>query len=239
MKTTVSRFGRAALFCLFSLAACPSFAGVYDDLIAAVYRDDTATVIDLLKRGLDVNSVDPAGNTLLHVAARNGNLVLIDTLLANRANVMARNRVGDTALMLAAYNGKLEAAEKLIAGGADLNPKGWTPLHYAVFASQAEMVKLLLDKKPVVDARAPNEQTALMLAARMGLKPIADMLIAAKADITLKDQHGDTAMNIAQKANNTEIAAMLEKLMAALPKPEEAAKPAEAPKAAAEAPAGS
>ncbi|MBX9848132.1 MAG: ankyrin repeat domain-containing protein, partial [Rhodocyclaceae bacterium] len=143
MKTTFR-----ALIVGFTLAASSAtvLAGAYDDLIAAVYRDDTDTVINLVNRGMDVNSVDPAGNTLLHVAARNGNVRLLEILLKGKANPNARNRVGDSPLMLAAYNGKLPAMDFLLTAGAELNHTGWTPLHYAVFAEQAEMVSYLLRK---------------------------------------------------------------------------------------------
>jgi uncharacterized protein len=195
-----------------ALAGCVAIAhaGAYDDLIAAVYRDDTETVMGLVNRGMDVNSVDPAGNTLLHVAARNGNERLISALLKQKANPNARNRVGDSPLMLAAYTGKLDAVDLLLAGGAKLNHEGWTPLHYAVFAEQPDMVSRLLDKGAKVNARAPNEQTPLMLAAKNGNITIAKLLLNAKADTELKDQHGETALTLARKDNNTDLARLLE-----------------------------
>jgi hypothetical protein len=207
MKTLV----RPMLFGLvLAAASSAALAGAYDDLIAAVYRDDNEAVLSLVNRGMDVNSVDPAGNTLLHVAARNGNEKLITALLKQRANPNARSRVGDTPLMLAVYNGKAEAANALLAGGAQVNHDGWTPLHYAVFAEQPEMVALLLSKGAEVDARAPNQQTALMLAAKTGSEAIARMLLNAKADRELKDQHDETALTLARKSNNSNVAKLIE-----------------------------
>jgi ankyrin repeat protein len=193
-----------------TLGSTYAMAGAYDDLIAAAYRDDTDAVTDLINRGLDVNSVDPAGNTLLHVAARSGNIKLMETLLKSNANPKVRNRVGDTAVMLAAYGGKMEAVDVLLAHGADLNNSGWTPLHYAVFAQQAEMVSHLLAKGALINARAPNEQTALMLVAKNGDINIARILLKANPDIDLKDQYGETALSIAGKNNNGDIARLLE-----------------------------
>lgn len=221
---------RLMLAGLVLLGSAQVQAGAYDDLIAAVYRDDTETVVGLLQRGMDVNSVDPAGNTLLHVAARNGNAPLLEFLLNNRANPLARNRVGDTALLLAAYYNKPAAVERLLAGGAEINPKGWTPLQYAVFAGHPEMVKYLIEKGSNIDARAPNQQTALMFAARMGDLQIANYLIEAKADWSLKDQHGETAESIAIKANNTVIASRIKQYAEANPgkAPEPSTNPAPA-----------
>lgn len=210
-------------------------AGAYDDLIAAVNRDDTETVLDFISRGMDVNTVDLTGNTLLHVAARNGNVKLLEGLLKNKANPNARNHVGDSPMMLAAFNGKLEGINVLLAAGAKINHAGWAPLHYAVFAEQAEMVEHLLSKGAKVDARAPNEQTALMLAAKNGNSVIARMLLKAKADANLLDQHGESALTLARKGNNTDLAKLLEQ--GAIASEPAAAKPAATKAVPPEAPA--
>ncbi|HWV17882.1 MAG TPA: ankyrin repeat domain-containing protein [Rhodocyclaceae bacterium] len=207
MKNTL----RPLIFgCALAAASTSVLAGAYDDLIAAVYRDDTNAVMDLVNRGMDVNSVDPGGNTLLHVAARNGNDALIAALIKQKANPNARNRVGDTPLALAAYNGKKAALDALLTAGAQINSPGWSALHYAVFAEQPEIVAHLLSKGAQVDLRAPNQQTALMLAAKNGNIGIVRMLLNAKADPRLKDQNDDTPLTLARQSNNSTVAQLLE-----------------------------
>lgn len=213
----------------FATASASVLAGAYDDLIAAVYRDDTATVMDLVNRGMDVNSVDPGGNSLLHVASRNGNDALIAALLKQKANPNARNRVGDTPLALAAYSGNMAAVDALLAGGAQLNSDGWTALQYAVFAEKPEMVAYLLSKGAKVDARAPNQQTALMLAAKNGNASIARQLLSAKADTELQDQNGDTALVLARKNNNSDVARLIEQPAAPIKTAPPVAKPVSKP----------
>lgn len=207
MKNTL----RPLIFgCALAATSTSVLAGAYDDLIAAVYRDDTNAVMDLVNRGMDVNSVDPGGNTLLHVAARNGNDALIAALIKQKANPNARNRVGDTPLALAAYNGKKAALDALLTAGAQINSPGWSALHYAVFAEQPEIVAHLLSKGAQVDQRAPNQQTALMLAAKNGNIGIVRMLLNAKADPRLKDQNDDTPLTLARQSNNSTVAQLLE-----------------------------
>jgi len=209
-----------------SAASSIAMAGAYDDLIAAVYRDDTDTVLNLVDRGLDVNSVDPAGSTLLHIAARDGNDKLASELLKRHANPDVRNRVGDTPLMLAAYSGKQGAAETLIAAGAQIDHDGWTPLHYAVFAEKPAMVTFLLGKGAKVNAPAPNGQTALMLAAKNGNIDITKTLLQAGADTSLKDQAGQTAAMLADQNNNTNVLHLIQNAKPVVqvePKPAEAA----------------
>jgi ankyrin repeat protein len=151
-----------ALCLLISTAVAQ--AGAYEDILSAANTDDTSTVVNLLQRGMDVNTTDQSGTTLLMIAARNDNVPLIKSLLASRANVNRRNRQGDTALLLAALKPAPEAAKLLIENGADLNPAGWTPLHYSMFSGSKEMAAILIAKGANVDALAPNGQTALILA---------------------------------------------------------------------------
>ena len=153
--------------------------GAYDDILAAANDNDTATVVDLLKRGMDVNTSDRAGSTLLMIAARTGNLQLLQTLLANRAN------------------------------GAELNTSGWTTLHYAVFGGATDVLALVIAKGGKLDARAPNGQTALMLAVKHGKLELVRQLIDADADMDVADFEGVTAIKLARKLGHEEIASYL------------------------------
>ncbi|MBL8479641.1 MAG: ankyrin repeat domain-containing protein [Sterolibacteriaceae bacterium] len=184
-------------------------AGAYDDILAAAENGENATVIGLLQRGMDVNTTDRAGTTLLMMAARTGNVRLMEMLLANRAGINRRNQHGDTALMLAAINAKSPAVQLLLVIGAELETSGWTALHYAVFGGSAETLAMLIENKAKLDSRAPNGQTALMLAAKLGKLDLVKLLIDADADMDLADYDGDTALRLARKAGNNEIASYL------------------------------
>ena len=56
--------------------AMTASAGVYDDLLKAIEDDDTETVTTILQRGMDVNTVDKSGNSLLMLAVQKGNVDL-------------------------------------------------------------------------------------------------------------------------------------------------------------------
>lgn len=180
-------------------------AGSYDDILAAANKDDTAAVVDLLKRGMDVNTADAAGNTLTMVAARNANLDLLDFLLRNRANTLKRNRYGDTALMLAAYHGHAAAVRRLLDAGTPPDNDGWTALHYAAFGGHGAVATLLIERGADLDAVAPNGQTPLMLAAGAGRFEVAKILVEADADMDLDDYEGRTALNLAAKNGHSAV----------------------------------
>lgn len=186
-----------------------AMAGSYDDILVAANKDDTAQVVDLLRRGMDVNTTDAAGNTLTMIAARNGNLDLLEFLLTNRANTLKRNKYGDTAMMLAAYRGYAPAVRRLLDAGASPDNDGWTALHYAAFGGYGEVATLLIERGADLDAIAPNGQTPLMLAASAGKLDAAKILVDADADMDLEDYEGRTALTLAVKNGHDAVAEYL------------------------------
>jgi ankyrin repeat protein len=192
------------------IAASPvAQAGAYDDLMAAAANNQTETVLELLGKGLDVNTTDRDGTTLAMIAARTNNHELLDFLLRNRVSLLKRNRYGDDAVMLSAYNGDLEAVQKLVKAGAWINHDGWTPLHYAAFQGHAPVVAYLLENGAEIDAKAANQQTALMMAALNGHSDVALLLKQKGADLGIKNPQGKTAHDLALESNNTDLAKAL------------------------------
>jgi ankyrin repeat protein len=181
---------------LLAIAAVPALAQqVYDDLIIAVSNDRADEVKRLLARGMDANSVDPNGDPLLFIAARAGYRATVDALLAAKANVNAKNRFGDTPLMAAALNGHLEVVRKLRTRGADIDPRGWTPLIYAATGGHDD-----------INAQSPNGTTALMMAVREGRGSTFDLLMRRGADFQRRNENGASALDWAKRGNETAMA---------------------------------
>lgn len=72
----------------------------------------------LLLDGLDVNTRDRTGRTLLRLAAQRGRLDAVAFLLQRRADVNARDGAGKTALQRAISGGHRKVAELLRQSGA-------------------------------------------------------------------------------------------------------------------------
>lgn len=193
------------------LIAHTVYAGVYEDILFAAEQGETHRVIDLLRRGMDVNTADPQGNTLLMIAVRGNNLELARFLLDNHANPNRRNRYGDTALMLATLGGHAALAKRLLDHGADPNTPGWTALHYAAFENRPQIASLLLAAGARINAVAPNGSTALMLAAKRGHLEMVRLLVGAGAELNEIDQDEGTALDMARKANHAQIVEFLQR----------------------------
>ncbi len=90
----------------------------------AVRAGDVVGIEEQLASGVDVNSRDRYGQTALMVAAHNGNLDVIDTLMRHGPNLDATAKYGLSALMLAILAGHERVALALVHAGADLTMRG-------------------------------------------------------------------------------------------------------------------
>lgn len=200
-----------ALALAASLLSPPAMAGAYDDALSSARLGDTRQLTGLLDRGVDPNTVDENGNTLLILAAREGNADTVEGLLKYRVALGQRNLAGDSALMLAVLRGHDKVVALLLAAGAPVNHDGWTPLHYAAFEGRLELAERLLAAGATIDALAPNKSSALMLAARNGHIDVVRALLRAGANVDLRNDAGQTADSWAMANGNTDIAVLIRK----------------------------
>lgn len=192
------------------LAPLQAQAGAYQDFLSAVQRDDVASVKSLVQRGVDVNTIDPAGFPALTLAIRDQSLKVAEFLLEQpNLRLDQLNAVGEDALMYAALNGYEKLVQRLIQLGAPINKTGWTALHYAATHGHTEICQLLLDESAYIDAESPNRTTPLMMAANFMKRATVLLLIKEGADPTLKNDAGLSAADFAARTNDQELAAWL------------------------------
>ncbi len=217
-QSALSRRGLCVAAFLHALAPLAR-AGAYEDFFTAVQRDDPETIISLLRRGFDPNTLDPKGQPALILALQNGSDKAFNALMASQqTKAELRNPKDESPLMLAAIKGNLEAVKTLIARDADVNKPGWAPLHYAASAGSprhTEIIALLLEHHAFIDATSPNGTTPLMMAAHYGSEQAVQLLLNEGADPTLRNQLGLTAADFALRVGRTQSA---EKIAAAIRK---------------------
>lgn len=127
MKKSVI-FGTSLISLVLFVSGCAS------NKKPAPTSDKTLTPQELIVRGQyekaieifnasDVNAVDSAGNTCLHVAAEVNSTDMVSYLLLLGAKTKIKNRSGDTALHIAINNNSFESAKLLSEVGDDIFDK--------------------------------------------------------------------------------------------------------------------
>lgn len=204
------------IFSFVLIGYLPVKAGSYEDFFKALEFDQAEVVQNLLERGFDPNSPNPQGQPALMLAMQKSSNKVAEVLLNwKTTNLSISNPQSETPLMLAAITNQLAWAQKLIEKGADVNKKGWTPLHYAATKGHIEMMRLLMENHAYLDAESPNGTTPLMMAAHYGTPMATKLLLEEGADPRLKNQLGISALEFARKANKAESAQYIEAFEAA------------------------
>lgn len=86
---------------------------------------------------------------------------------------------------------------------------GLTPLHYAAFDGNSELVKLFIRRGVDLNIQNNEGYTALMGAVLNNHKEIVQILLEAKADINIADTDGTTALHFALIKGHMEIAKLI------------------------------
>ncbi len=184
-----------------------SNAGSYEDFFSAIQNDRPEVIQKLLARGFDPNSPNEMGIPALVLASQSG-ATKCALVLAKHPDTKfdTPNSLNETPLMLAAIHNQLELAQALIERGADINRKGWTPLHYAATRGHREMMRLLLDHDAYIDSESANGTTPLMMAAYYAPPLAVKLLLEAGADPTLVNQGNASALDLALTADRQQSA---------------------------------
>jgi ankyrin repeat protein len=159
-----------------------------------------------------VDKKDKLGQTPLIVAVNHNKLEIAELLLANGANVNARDSHMHTPLMVALgiYNHD-KMVRLLLAKGADVNladDSGMTPIAYSVRQGQMEDVKVLLANDANVNVVTGSSPLNLaILAHRI---ETVELLLANGADVNYKSRDL-TPLRYAKLADETRIEALLKK----------------------------
>ncbi len=163
-----------------------------------------------------VNTPDQAGNTPLHIAAKEGYLEICSLLIKNEADVNAKEAdhlFGRTPLHKAARYGHPETCELLLAAGADINAAakdGSTPLHKAAFWANAAICSLLLEHDADPNAQNIAGQTPLHMPAMKYWQVIEDfdviqLLLRHGANPQARDKDNQTPLQVALKNDKQQI----------------------------------
>jgi len=88
----------------------------------------------LLRHGAEVNAVNSADQTPLHIAASRGQTKILELLFQHNANFSLRDKDSITALLAASINGHHDTVRFIVQHGGNVNDtdgKGNTNAHFA------------------------------------------------------------------------------------------------------------
>jgi ankyrin repeat protein len=197
----------------------------------------TDVVLQLISRITETNHQDRYGESLLHAAARAGNLDAVRELIRRQSRVGLADKNGCIPLHYAAALGHSEIVLALIKGGSDTAARdraGNTAMDYAfqaetllvngaeVEASKAgpalitaarlghpEAIRALLNRDVDILATDDEGRTALHYAAAWGRKRFLEVLLANGADVSAVDHNGLTPLHFALQGRNEQAVQLL------------------------------
>ena len=160
-------------------------AKLRDVAFQAAREGDTKTLDEYFAAKRPVNDKNKRKDTLLTVAAYNGQLAAVERILAQPGvEIDARNGMGLTALTAAAFKGNVDIAKALLRAGADANATnriGQTSLMFAALSGKLAMVECLLEAGADPAAKDTSGNTALSQARTQGAEDVVERLEKALA----------------------------------------------------------
>ena len=170
------------------------------------------------------------GSNVLHVAVRGRLNDLALHLISQGVDLESCNEMGRTPLVQACIKNTPEVITALLAARADVNIKdssGRSAVYYAAMKENAAAVQQLIEAgadseelESVVDLESCNEmgRTPLVQACIKNAPEVITALLAARADVNIKDSSGRSAVYYAAMKEN---AAVVQQLIEAGADPEE------------------
>ena len=120
------------------------------------------------------------GKSPLHMATGWGKCDIVEYLISVGADINARNNNGGTPIHVAASQNQPDCARILISHGANVNDirtlGKMTPLLIAVYKSNYEVAKVLLELGADIDAKTESGENALMIAKKRNDQKMIDFL---------------------------------------------------------------
>jgi ankyrin repeat protein len=145
---------------------------------------------------------------LLYMAIINGDLEVVNALLAKGVSPNATMKDGVTPLYYAAHEGHFEIVKALLEKGADpaqVTPNGATPLFIAAQKGFVEIVKTLLEKGAIPSQVGSNSLDMLCWAIRNNHIEVVRLLLEKGLNPNQMTDKGNTSLGIAVYEGNIEI----------------------------------
>lgn len=166
----------------------------------------------MLKMGYDPNEKDISGLPFLFSVVENNNLDFVSILVNAGASIYAQNHEGKSVIEFAKESGKETIYEFLVLQ----HQSNVESLMLVCESGQLEEVKKILESGLSVDTVDSQNRSCLMNATRGNQLLVVEYLLEKKAYLFYKDEEGDTAKDIAEENDFSDIVMSLELAIDAL-----------------------
>lgn len=168
----------------------------------------------LLDAGAEIEARNTYWRTPLHLASRYGRMSAVRALVEGGADPEATRDTNETPLHFAVEEGHADIAEYLITEAKSkidaVGDRG-TPLNLAAAFGSASMCQLLLKHHAKVNAKMPTtKETSLHIASKEGNIDIVQLLLNNGANVKARDQHKQTAVDLARSRGHASVVNILE-----------------------------
>jgi len=155
----------------------------------------------LLDAGADVESIDSEGRSTLWLACRQARITVAKSLLEHKANASLKDKQGTSVLGAAMVLCNEDLVIELLAQGVgDVNDTVGSPLREAVRGGHQHLVETLLAHGAKLQPETLKGQTMpLHVACERGDEQCVALLVHSRADPSLVDAHGATAIALLRR----------------------------------------
>lgn len=205
------KIAKIAVLSAIMFNSAPAYADDWNDLYgalnSAMWQQNDQKLISLLEQGVDINTRNSDGWTLLHIASDQGKPAFVRLLLNRGADPSIKTNYGKTAFDVAgSAQIKQMLTDAMAARGGGGLPtfdpaKAWTEARWAIEYNQQDELARLLDTGLDVNARNSDGWTLLMVAAWKGSLKSVEYLVGRGADQRARNNKGETAAQLTSDAN--------------------------------------
>lgn len=173
---------------------------IRQEMFDAIKENNVPKLVKHLSNGVDPNTKDYLGYTLLNSAIKHSNKEMVSILLQFKANPDIKDSMGDTAIHTVVKRNDLEIAKIILPHTQNINEANAlksTALHLAVAAKNTEFIDLLVQHKPDLNVIDINKNSVLHISIDQKDAELAKKFLDAGADANLLNGKQKTPLHMA------------------------------------------